>query len=92
MKIAVITGASSGMGLEFAKAIDTEETLDEIWLIARRRERLEELAKKLRTPARVLPALRSTKSCWKRKSPSSPRSATSRASGASPSSPRRRWT
>ena len=38
MKIAVITGASSGMGLEFAKAIDTEETLDEIWLIARRRE------------------------------------------------------
>ena len=37
MKIAVITGASSGMGLEFAKAIDTEETLDEIWLIARRR-------------------------------------------------------
>ncbi|MFR3289250.1 MAG: hypothetical protein ACLTSG_02635 [Lachnospiraceae bacterium] len=43
------------MGLEFAKAIDTEETLDEIWLIARRRERLEELAKKLRTPARVLP-------------------------------------
>ena len=55
MKIAVITGASSGMGLEFAKAIDAEETLDEIWLIARRRERLEELAKKLRTPARVLP-------------------------------------
>ena len=36
MKIAVVTGASSGMGLEFAKAIDAEETLDEIWLIARR--------------------------------------------------------
>ena len=50
MKIAVITGASSGMGLEFAKAIDAEETLDEIWLIARRRERLEDLAKELRTP------------------------------------------
>lgn len=55
MKIAVITGASSGMGLEFAKAIDAEETLDEIWLIARRRERLEDLAKELRTPARILP-------------------------------------
>ena len=40
MKIAVITGASSGMGLEFAKAVDAEEELDEIWLIARRRERL----------------------------------------------------
>ena len=36
MKIAVITGASSGMGLEFAKAIDREEQLDELWLIARR--------------------------------------------------------
>ena len=55
MKIAVITGASSGMGLEFAKAIDAEETLDEIWLIARRRERLEDLAKELRTPARIRP-------------------------------------
>ena len=33
MKIAVITGASSGMGLEFAKGIDAEERLDEIWLI-----------------------------------------------------------
>lgn len=54
MKIAVITGASSGMGWEMARAIDKSETLDEIWLIARRRERLEELAKELRTPARVL--------------------------------------
>ena len=40
MKIAVITGASSGMGREFAKGIDAEERLDEIWLIARRRARL----------------------------------------------------
>ena len=55
MKIAVITGASSGMGLEFAKAIDAEETLDEIWLIARRRERLEELSKSLRAKCRILP-------------------------------------
>lgn len=54
MKIAVITGASSGMGLEFAKAIDAEETLDEIWLIARRRERLQDLARELRAPARIL--------------------------------------
>ena len=55
MKIAVITGASSGMGLEFAKGIDAEERLDEIWLIARRRERLEELAGSLRAKARIVP-------------------------------------
>ena len=55
MKIAVITGASSGMGREFAKGIDAEERLDEVWLIARRRERLEELAGELRARARILP-------------------------------------
>lgn len=55
MKIAVVTGASSGMGLEFVKALDKREALDEIWIIARRRERLEALAKEISTPARVLP-------------------------------------
>lgn len=54
MKIAVITGASSGMGREFAKGIDTEEQLDEIWLIARRRDRLEELSAQLRARVRVV--------------------------------------
>lgn len=43
MKIAVITGASSGMGREFVYAIDKEFTLDEIWVIARREQRLKEL-------------------------------------------------
>ena len=56
-KIAVITGASSGMGREFARRIEEKYRgeLDEIWLIARRRERLEELAAELGTPARALP-------------------------------------
>ena len=48
MKIAVITGASSGMGMEFAQAIAKEESLDEIWLIARRLDRLEALAESLK--------------------------------------------
>ena len=53
-KIAVITGASSGMGREFALRIDGEESFDEIWLIARRTERLEEIASSCKNPARAI--------------------------------------
>lgn len=42
MKIGIITGASSGMGKEFVKLTMGEQlNLDEIWVIARRKERLE---------------------------------------------------
>ncbi len=54
MKIAVITGASSGMGREFARRIEAEEKFDEIWVIARRKERLEELKNELKTPVRAI--------------------------------------
>lgn len=55
MKIAIITGASSGLGSEFAVAVDkTRDEIDEIWLIARRKDKLEELAKKLTKKTRVL--------------------------------------
>lgn len=44
-KIAIVTGASSGMGREFVKIFDKELTsLDEVWVIARRGDRLRELA------------------------------------------------
>ena len=44
-RIAVITGASSGLGKEFLQALlPKSKELDEIWLIARRPERLQELA------------------------------------------------
>ena len=44
MRIALITGASSGLGRTFALQIDrTEKHIDEIWLVARRRERLKEV-------------------------------------------------
>lgn len=45
-RIAVVTGASSGMGREFVLQIPKYcKSLDEIWVIARRAERLEKLAK-----------------------------------------------
>ncbi len=55
MKIAVVTGASSGMGAEFARHIAQNEPIEAIWLIARRAERLEALAAELGIPCRVLP-------------------------------------
>ncbi|MCI6011173.1 MAG: SDR family NAD(P)-dependent oxidoreductase [Firmicutes bacterium] len=54
MKIAVITGASSGMGREFVYAIDREFELDEIWVIARREEKLRELKDRCRAAVRPL--------------------------------------
>ena len=52
MKIAVVTGASAGIGREFVRAIDREGAFEEIWVVARRAERLEELKKECRTPLR----------------------------------------
>jgi len=54
MKIAVITGASSGMGKEFALRLDQQEQFDEIWVIARRMEQLEELRPLLRASIRPI--------------------------------------
>ncbi len=54
MKIAVITGASSGMGREFVYALDREEAFDEIWVIARREQRLLELQEACRGKIRPL--------------------------------------
>lgn len=48
MKIAVITGASSGMGKAFTKQIAKKyKELDEIWVIARKKEGLEKLQKEI---------------------------------------------
>ena len=53
-KIAVVTGASSGMGREAAVQLaDQFGWLDEIWLIARREERLSRLRKELPCPSRI---------------------------------------
>lgn len=54
MNVAIITGASSGIGKEFAYQIDAAYgKIDEIWLVARNKEKLNHLAEELRHNSRV---------------------------------------
>ena len=56
MKIAIVTGASSGMGREtIIQLADRFGGIEEIWAIARREERLEELRSQLPVPLRIFP-------------------------------------
>ena len=57
MKIALVTGASSGLGREYVLEISRAEPgIDEIWAVARRADRLEELKAVSRIPVRPVPA------------------------------------
>lgn len=54
MKIAIVTGASSGLGYEFVNQIPhLYKDLDEVWVIARREEVLQKLKEKSSTYIRV---------------------------------------
>ncbi|MCI8633302.1 MAG: SDR family NAD(P)-dependent oxidoreductase [Lachnospiraceae bacterium] len=53
MKIALVTGASSGLGREFVRQLALQN-LDEIWVIARRAERLEALQREVPARLRIL--------------------------------------
>jgi len=55
MNTAIITGASSGMGREFVKMAAQRGDLDEIWVIARREDKLNELQKEVKVPLHILP-------------------------------------
>ncbi len=52
MKIAIVTGASSGMGREFVRQLSEYVQVDEIWAVARRREALEALKDETTVPVR----------------------------------------
>ena len=45
--VAIITGASSGMGKEFAVQVAQKYDFDEIWIVARRLENLEQIARSI---------------------------------------------
>ena len=53
-KIAVVTGASSGMGREFVRQLEDYVAVDEIWVIARREEALAALQKEVIAKVRPL--------------------------------------
>ncbi|MBQ5771081.1 MAG: SDR family NAD(P)-dependent oxidoreductase [Clostridia bacterium] len=55
MKIALLTGASSGLGKEFARKIHTVfPEIDEVWCVARRLDRLEALRNEV-TDVKIVP-------------------------------------
>ena len=54
MKIAIVTGASSGMGREFVLQLSGYVSVDEIWVIARREAALESLKAEVSVPVRPL--------------------------------------
>ena len=54
MNIAIVTGASSGMGREFVLQLNQYVQVDEIWVIARRLDALESLKEEVSVPVRPI--------------------------------------
>ncbi|MBQ9149234.1 MAG: SDR family NAD(P)-dependent oxidoreductase [Oscillospiraceae bacterium] len=54
MNIAIVTGASSGMGREFVLQLSEFVSVDEIWVIARRGDALEALKSEVSVPLRPM--------------------------------------
>ena len=55
MNIALITGASSGLGREYACQLSRDPQVQEIWAIARREDRLAALRDAAACPVRPIP-------------------------------------
>ena len=55
MNIAIVTGASSGMGREFVLQLSSYVSVDEIWVIARREAALAQLQQECPVPVRPVP-------------------------------------
>ena len=53
-RIALVTGASSGLGKEFVMQLDQEKDIDAFWVIARREELLKELSEHCTKPVKAI--------------------------------------
>ena len=56
MGIAIITGASSGIGSQFARELCKTCGINEFWFVARRKERMEELRDELGVSCKIITA------------------------------------
>ena len=56
MSLAVITGASSGIGMEFARQMKEKLGVDEFWLVARNGDRMKDLADELGVKCNIISA------------------------------------
>lgn len=54
-RIAIITGASSGLGREFVKILKEKNEIEEIWAIARHQDKLDKLKKQMGDKIRPIP-------------------------------------
>lgn len=55
MGIALVTGASSGLGREYVRQLSVDPAVQEIWAVARRQDRLEQLRQIAARPVRAIP-------------------------------------
>lgn len=53
-RIAIVTGASAGLGIEFARQIDALNDCEQIWLLARRKAQLQQVAASLKNAKGVV--------------------------------------
>ena len=56
MSVAIITGASGGIGSEFARQINQLGVIDEFWFVARNESRMQALADELGVTAKIISA------------------------------------
>ncbi|MCD8040388.1 MAG: SDR family NAD(P)-dependent oxidoreductase [Clostridia bacterium] len=56
MKVCIITGASAGMGKEFALQLKGRYGIEEFWLISRSEDKLKKVAAELAVPSKIIAA------------------------------------